>query len=161
MKSAIILLPALLIYSVLAQASTPLQAFSGTRAVNIQKVKPGTLRGIISDKEGRKLKGRQIVVQDSSGTLMGSAVSDEYGTYMIENLTEGTYFFQVDKIPVAKLMVTRNATVTTFMVVMPDEGDSSLVKWTLISLGGAAVAISVPVIIHNSDDSSDHPYVSP
>ena len=50
---------------------------------------------------------------------------------------------------------------TTFMVVMPDEKDSSLLNWTLISLGGAAVAISVPVIIHNSDDSSDHLYVSP
>ena len=161
MKSAIILLPVLLIYSVLVHASPPMQAFSGARDVGIQKVKPGTLKGIISDKDGRKLKGRQIVVQDSSGTLMGSAVSDEYGTYMIENLSEGTYLFQVDKTPVAKLMVTRNATVTTFMVVMPDGNDSSLMNWTLISLGGAAVAISVPVIIHNSDDSSDHPYVSP
>ena len=93
MKNAIILLPALLIYSVLSQASTPVQAFTGARGGDVQKVKPGTIRGIISDEDGRRLKGRQIVVRDCSGTLVGSAVSDEYGTYTIENLAEGTYLF--------------------------------------------------------------------
>jgi hypothetical protein len=161
MKSAICLLPALLIYSVMAQADGPVQDLAGARGLAFQKVKPGMLRGIISDRDGRKLPGRQILVYDSSGNLQASAVSDEYGTYTIENLTEGTYLFQVDKTPVARLTVSRNATASTFMVVLPEGGLPSPVNWTLITLGGAAVAIAVPVIIHNSDDSSDHPTVSP
>ncbi len=138
------------------------KAFSEKARLSTQKIKPGLLKGLVTDANGAKLKGKEIKIYDRSGNLLGSTVSEEYGTYAIGGIPEGEFLLQVDGEPVAKLLATPNAMVSTFMVVLPERKSPALpLKWILIGLGGAAVAIGVPIIVHNTDDSHGHESVSP
>lgn len=131
-----------------------------------QKVKPGTLSGMLKDSKGNNLAGKKIVLVDEAGNEVGSATTTKHGLYRIENLPEGNFTMKVGEKEVAKLQVSKDATLTRLMVVMPKAAPFSnltMTEWTLIGVGGAAVLVAIPVIAHNRDSSSSnyYPPISP
>ena len=148
----------LLLTFALAGAS-PLSAQE--KAVSQQKIKPGTLDGFISDSTGKRLGGKQIQIIDPRGKVLGSGTSNKYGMFRIKNLPEGKYSLNIDGKAAAHLQVSKEATVSMLMFIMPStEVALTTRQWTLIGIGSAAVVIGLPVLINNTRDSS-HRRVSP
>ena len=124
--------------------------------VKTQKVKPGTLSGVVHDGTGKKMADAKIRILDGEGNLAGEGATNKYGLYQIRNLPEGEFTLQVNGTDVAHLVVTPDSTVTSVMVFMPKATPGVTgVNWTLVAAGAAAVAVAVPIISHNSQDS-DH-----
>jgi len=126
-----------------------------------QKIKPGRLNGFIRDSMRKILPGQKIEVVNKEGKVIASAVSDKYGMYQVKSLSEGEYILKVGGQDVAKLVVTREATVSTIQIVMPAKAIYlSTLQWTLIGVGGTAVAVGSVAVISHNNDSSHHP-ISP
>jgi hypothetical protein len=140
-----------------APASKPAQG-----ELRTQKIKPGTLSGIISDSTGQKLAGKEVLVVNAEGKTIGTATSNKYGMYRIKNLSEGEYILKVGDKIAAKLMVSRDATVSTLMVVMPTKATGlTTTQWVLIVIGGVAVVVGVPLALSGGGGSSGRRPVSP
>ena len=87
---------------------------------------------------------------------MASVVSDKYGMFQFQNLPEGSYVLKVGDQKVAKLVVSRDATVSTIQIIMPAVAESlTPLQWTLIGVGGTAVVVGTVAIINNNDDDDD------
>ncbi len=138
-------------------------AFSKGGELGQQTVKPGDLSGIVSDSTGRKLAGKQVRIIDPNGKVVGSAVSDKYGIYRISGVPEGNYILEIDGETAVTLMVSKEATLSMLMFVLPTESAGlSPLHWTLIVIGGAVIVVGVPVVAlasHGSSGGSSH--VSP
>jgi len=141
--------------------SLPGGAYGADKDLAVQKVKPGNLTGVVQDASGKKLANTKVEVLNAKGDIVCETTSNKHGLYRIEKLPEGEYTLKVGKTSIAKLSVSKDAVVSSFMVVMPKTPIvHGMLNWSLIAAGGAVVAIGVPVISHNSSDSSHHP-VSP
>jgi len=136
-------------------------AYGADKDLAVQKVKPGNLTGVVQDASGKKLANAKVQVLNSKGDVVCETTSNKHGLYRIEKLPEGEYTLQVGKTSIAKLSVSKDAAISSFMVVMPATPIApGMLNWSLIAAGGAVIAVGVPVISHNSGDSSHHP-VSP
>jgi hypothetical protein len=125
-----------------------------------QKIKPGNLSGSIADNKGNKLSGKKIEIVDADGKVVGKAVSDRNGLYRITDIPEGDYTLKVDGESVSQLSVTKTATISTMSIALPAGATLLPVSWTVIGVGGTALAVGVPVIANNrsgSSDSGHHP----
>jgi hypothetical protein len=132
--------------------------------LKVQKVKPGNLDGIISDSEGKKLAGKKVMVLDKEGNVVSSTVSNKYGMYQFKDLPEGEYTLKAGEDEIARLHVTKDATVSSLKIVTPPAGSMfTPLQWSLIGVGGAAVAVGVPVALSGGGSSSHGvpPLVSP
>jgi hypothetical protein len=133
--------------------------------LKVQKVKPGNLDGIIADSAGNKMAGKKVLVLDGEGKVVGSTVSNKYGMYQIKDLPEGEYLLKAGDQEIARLHVTQDATVSSLKIVTPPAGSAlTPLQWSLIGVGGAAVAVGVPVAVSGGGGSSSHgvpPLVSP
>ena len=134
----------------------------GGMPLAMQKVKPGTLTGIIETTGRERMPGVSISVLNEQGKMVGRGVSNKHGMYQIKNLPEGDYTLVIGDQKVVTLQVTRQASVSTLKIVMPVNGPvMTPLKWTLIGVGGVAVIVGTAVIIHNNDDDSSRTLISP
>jgi len=68
-------------------------------AISLATVGPGfcsDLTGIVASPQGLPLKNVKITVKDSSGKVVGTAVTDKNGGYKISGLPQGTYTFSAN-----------------------------------------------------------------
>ena len=128
----------------------------------VQKVKPGTLTGIIEATTRERMPGVSISILNEQGKMVGRGVSNKHGMYQIKNLPEGKYTLVVGDQKVVTLQVTKQASVSTLKIVMPVRGPvMTPLKWTIVGVGGVAVIVGTAVIIHNNDDDSSKTLISP
>lgn len=121
-----------------------------------QIIKPGDLNGSLSNSAGKKMANASIEILDAEGNVMKTAKTDKNGLYRIRDLKEGDYVMKVNGKQISKLKAAKTGTVTTFSAVMPAAVKViTPLQWTLIAVGGAAVAVGVPIAVHN-DSSSSH-----
>lgn len=119
------------------------------------QVKPGRLKGFIRDSSRKKLAGQKVSIADANGKTVSSSVSDKYGMYEFKNLPEGAYYLKLDDQKIARLLVTKKATVSTIQIVVPANATLlTPLQWTLIAVGGTAVVVGTVAIINNNDSSS-------
>ncbi len=139
-------------------------AFAAEGVLDVQKVKPGRFCGFVSDSAGEKIAGKKILVVNSEGKVVASSVSNKYGMYQINNLPEGDYVLKLGDKEVTKLQVTREATVSSLKIVIPAKESwysFSPLQWTLIGVGGTAVAVGVPLAAGGGSSSGGHGGVPP
>jgi hypothetical protein len=129
-----------------------------------EKVKPGDLRGFLKDSRGKPFTKVELTLMDENGQLVQKAITNANGEYRFTNLAEGTYTLNVAGRPAFKLEVTPTAGVDAIQARLPStvrDPDTGLLvpqplstlEWTVIIVGGVAVAIAVPTIIHHNEDS--------
>lgn len=130
-------------------------ASAQVKKIQVQKIKPGRLSGSILDSSKRRLEGQRIQILDAEGRMVGSAVSDKYGMYQINNVPEGSFLLKVEDQVIAKIHATRTATVSSIQIVIPAKVEPlTPLQWTLIGVGSTAVLVGIVAIIDHNDNSS-------
>lgn len=131
-----------------------------------EQVKPGDLKGFLKDSKGKPFTNVELSVVNEKGEVVQKAVTNQNGEYLFKNLPEGNYTLNVSGKPAFALQVTPAAGMNTIQARLPsaarDPATGALVpaaltglEWTLIIVGGVAVAVAVPAVIHHNDDDDD------
>ncbi len=137
-----------------------------------EQVKPGDLKGFLKDSKGKPFSKVELSVVNEKGEVVQKAVTNQNGEYLFKDLPEGNYTLNVSGKPAFALQVTPAAGMNTIQARLPsaarDPATGALMpealtalEWTLIVVGGVAVAVAVPTIIHHNDDDDDDKKVSP
>jgi len=140
--------------------------------VNVQKVPPGDLKGVLKDSKGKAFKDVEMSIVDKDGKVIQKTTTNAKGEYTFKNLPEGDFALHVAGKPTFALQVTEGAAAGAVQAVVPavarDGATGALapaalttLEWTLIIVGGVVVAVGIPVIINHNDDDDDDKPVSP
>jgi hypothetical protein len=133
----------------------PVKGWAQEENLRSYKVKPGILSGLVTDAQGQVLAGKMVSVVDAKGRVISAGVTDKRGFYRLTRLPEGKYTFKIDGRPMTEIEVTNAAKIMALKFVLPPPHAAlGSWNWTLITTGAVAVAVAVPVIIHNSKNSS-------
>ncbi len=140
--------------------------------VSTQKVPPGDLKGVLKDSKGQPFKDVDISIVDKEGNIVQKTATNAKGEYTFKNLPEGDYALHVAGKPTFGLQVTKGASAGTVQAVVPAVARNAAtgalapaalttLEWTLIIVGGVAVAVGVPAVINHNDDDDDNKPLSP
>ena len=141
------------------------------QALKTEQVKPGNLKGFLKDSKGKPFADVELTVVNEKGEVVQKAVTNANGEYLFKDLPEGNYVLKVAGKEAFKLEVTPNAAVGTVQARLPAAARSAAtgalvpaslttLEWTLVIVGGVAVAVAVPAIVHNNTGGNHH-HVSP
>ncbi len=147
-------------------------ALTAQDPVNVQKVPPGNLKGVLKDSKGKAFKDVEMSIVDKDGKIVQKTTTNAKGEYTFKNLPEGNFALHVAGKPTFSLQVTEGATAGAVQAVVPavarDGATGALapaalttLEWTLIIVGGVTVAVGVPAVINHNDDDDDNNPVSP
>lgn len=148
-------------------------ALTAQDPVNVQKVPPGDLKGVLKDSKGKPFTDVEMSIVDKNGDIIQKTMTNAKGEYTFANLPEGDFALHVAGKPTFSLQVIEGASAGTVQAVVPavarDGATGALapaalttLEWTLIIVGGVAVAVGVPAIInHNNNNNDDDKSVSP
>lgn len=151
---------------VLAQEKAP-----AAKGVASQKVKPGDLKGVLTNSKGKPLSQVQLTVTDAQGNVVSKAVTDKNGKYALKGLGEGKFTLYVEETKTTALEVTPSAKISSLRIVMPgsvkiappgmvDPTALTTLEWTVLVVGGVGVIVGVPAVVHHNE-SGDSGTVSP
>lgn len=128
------------------------------------ELKPGLLKGTITDTTNRAVTELPIKLLDKNGSTVSKVVTDESGKFSMSDLDEGGYTLAVGEHYNLKLALKKEAEASEMKVVIP-EGDAIApaagFTVTHLLVGGIIVAIVGGVAIAVSSDSSSSHRVSP
>lgn len=144
-----------------AWSGTAAAAAAGTSAMEL---KPGLLKGTITDMTHRVVTELPIKLLDKDGSTVSEAVTDESGKFSMSDLDEGGYTLAVGEHYNLKLALKKEAEASEMKVVIPEGGEIAAASGftvTHLLVGGIIVAIIAGVAIAVSNDSSSSSRVSP
>ena len=157
---SMVLTVALVLYPIVGTGS----ALGAEKVAQKVTVKVGELKGTLLDTMGKPAAKVPVAVLAKSKKPVTATVTAKDGTFVIKTLAVGDYTLKVGgKVPVA-MTVTKKATLSHLLIIVPSEatysaGQLSGTTLTWVIVGGVlvATAITLPLALSDGDGDNDAP----